>query len=129
MAYHENSRKTFPAAGLINSDRLVKLTAEGVAACAAGDQPIGVTELGARMADEPCGVRLLNTPGTVEVLAAADVSVGQELTTAADGAVTPYGDSGPRVGVAVTAAASGGLVEMMPQYAPAPTAAETGGGA
>ncbi len=124
MPYHETSRKTFVAAGIIGGDSLVKLTEDGVLPCDAGEQPIGVTEVGARMAEYPCGVRLLNTPGTIEVITAADVAVGQELTSAAGGAVVPYAGSGPRVGLALTASVNGGLVEMLPYCVP--TVSETG---
>jgi len=118
MGTFENSRRTFSAAALIPADSLVKLTAEGVQPCGAGELPIGVTETGARMADEPVGVRMLNTPGTVEVLTSAAVTIGQMLTSGADGSVLPQSGVAPVVGVALTAADSGGIVEMMPTFVP-----------
>ena len=118
MANFENSRRTFSAAVLIPADSLVKLTASGVQPCGAGELPLGVTETGARMADEPVAVRMLNTPGSVEVLASAAVTVGQLLTSGAGGSVVPQSGVNPIVGLALTAVDSGGIVEMMPTFVP-----------
>ncbi len=118
MANFENSRRTFSAVALIPADSLVKLTAAGVQPCGAGELPLGVTETGARMADEPVAVRMLNTPGSVEVNASAAVTIGQLLTSGADGSVVPHSGVNPVVGMALSAAASGGIVEMMPAFVP-----------
>lgn len=118
MAYHENSRKTFSAAGIIPADSLVKLTASGIDVCGAGELPLGVTETGARMADDPVSVRMLNTPGTVEVVASAAITAAQLLTSGANGSVVPHSGSGPVVGMALCTAASGGIVELMPMCVP-----------
>ena len=118
MANFENSRRTFSAAALIPADSLVKLTADGVQPCGAGELPLGVTETGARMADAPVAVRMLNTPGSVEVIASAAVTIGQTLTSGAAGSVVPHSGVNPVVGLALTAAASGGVVEMMPTFVP-----------
>ena len=118
MANFENSRRTFSAVALIPADSLVKLTAAGVQPCGAGELPLGVTETGARMADEPVAVRMLNTPGSVEVNASAAITIGQMLTSGADGSVVPHSGANPVVGMALTAAASGGIVEMMPAFVP-----------
>ena len=118
MANFENSRRTFSAVALIPADSLVKLTASGVQPCGAGELPLGVTETGVRMADEPVAVRMLNTPGSVEVNASAAVTIGQLLTSGADGSVVPHSGVNPVVGMALSAAASGGIVEMMPAFVP-----------
>lgn len=118
MANFENSRRTFSATALIPADSLVKLTASGVQPCGAGELPLGVTETGARMADEPVAVRMFNTPGSVEVLASAAVTVGQLLTSGAGGSVVPHSGVNPIVGLALTAVDSGGIVEMMPTFVP-----------
>ena len=118
MANFENSRRTFSAVALIPADSLVKLTASGVQPCGAGELPLGVTETGARMADEPVAVRMLNTPGSEEVNASAAVTIGQLLTSGADGSVVPHSGVNPVVGMALSAAASGGIVEMMPAFVP-----------
>ena len=118
MANFENSRRTFSAVALIPADSLVKLTAAGVQPCGAGELPLGVTETGARMADEPVAERMLNTPGSVEVNASAAVTIGQLLTSGADGSVVPHSGVNPVVGMALSAAASGGIVEMMPAFVP-----------
>lgn len=90
MPYHENSRKTFIAAGPIPQDCLVKLTAAGLEVCGEGEVPVGVTEVGARVAGEHVGVRLLNTPGTLEVACGATVTLGQLLSSGEAGAVAPH---------------------------------------
>ena len=93
MANFENSRRTFSAAVLIPADSLVKLTAAGVQPCGAGELPLGVTETGARMADEPVAVRMLNTPGSVEVIASSSAmrTTARKATKA-----RPKGGSCPR---------------------------------
>ena len=115
MPYHENSRKTFIAAGPIPQDCLVKLTAAGLEVCGEGEVPVGVTEVG-----EHVGVRLLNTPGTLEVACGATVTLGQLLGSGEAGAVAPHSGSAPLVGMALRAGASGGLVEIMPVFNPIP---------
>lgn len=122
MSYHENSRKTFVAAAVITRDSLVKLTAAGVELCTAGDVPLGVTEVGAKAAGDHVGVRLLNTPGTVEVVSSGVVTIGQLLSSGTDGTVVSRTDDSPIVGMALQGTASGGLVEMMPLFNPAPSA-------
>ncbi len=120
MAYHENSRKTFVAAGPIPQDCLVKLTAAGLDVCGAGEVPVGVTEVGARAAGEHVGVRLLNTPGTLEAACGATVTLGQLLGSGEAGAVVPHAGSAPLVGMALQAGSGGGLVEFMPVFNPIP---------
>ncbi|EGW51503.1 hypothetical protein HMPREF1022_01520 [Desulfovibrio sp. 6_1_46AFAA] len=120
MPYHENSRKTFIAAGPIPQDCMVKLTAAGLEVCGEGEVPVGVTEVGARVAGEHVGVRLLNTPGTLEVACGATVTLGQLLSSGEAGAVAPHSGSAPLVGMALRAGASGGLVEIMPVFNPIP---------
>lgn len=125
MAYHENSRKTFIAAGPIPRDSLVKLTAAGLDVCGAGEVPVGVTEVGALAAGEHVGVRLLNTPGTLEVACGAAVTLGQLLSSGEAGAVAPHSGSAPLVGMALQTGGSGGLVEIMPVFNPIPAAGAT----
>lgn len=121
MSYHEHSRKTFVAAAVITRDSLVKLTAAGVELCTVGDVPLGVTEVGAKAVGDHVGVRLLNTPGTVEVVSSGVVSIGQLLSSGTDGTVVPRTESSPIVGMALQDTVSGGLVEMMPLFNPAPS--------
>lgn len=120
MPYHENSRKTFVSAGPIPQDSLVKLTTAGLNVCGAGEVPVGVTEVGAREAGEPVGVRLLNTPGTLEVSCGATVTPGQLLGSGEAGAVVPHAGGAPLVGMALGAGSGGGLVEVMPVFNPIP---------
>ncbi len=126
MPYHENSRKTFVAAGPIPQDSLVKLTAAGLDVCGAGEVPVGVTEVGARAAGEHVGVRLLNTPGTLEVACGATVTLGQLLSSGESGAVVPHSGGAPLVGMALQAGSSGGLVEVMPVFNPISAVSVTG---
>ena len=127
MPYHENSRKTFVAAGPIPQDSLVKLSAAGLDVCGAGEVPVGVTEVGAREAGEHVGVRLLNTPGTLEVACGATVALGQLLSSGEAGAVEPHSGSAPLERMALQAGGSGGLVEVMPMFNPIPAAGGDGG--
>ena len=126
MPDHENSRKTFVAAGPIPQDSLVKLTAAGLDVCGAGEVPVGVTEVGAREAGEHVGVRLLNTPGTVVVACGATVTLGQLLSSGESGAVVPHSGGAPLVGMALQAGGSGGLVEVMPVFNPISAVSVTG---
>lgn len=128
MPYHENSRKTFVAAGPIPQDSLVKLSVAGLDVCGAGEVPVGVTEVGAREAGEHVGVRLLNTPGTLEVACGATVTLGQLLSSGEAGAVVPHSGSAPLVGMALQTGGSGGLVEVMPVFNPIPAADATSAG-
>ena len=115
------------AAGPIPQDSLVKLSAAGLDVCGAGEVPVGVTEVGAREAGEHVGVRLLNTPGTLEVACGATVALGQLLSSGEAGAVVPHSGSAPLVGMALQAGGSGGLVEVMPMFNPIPAAGGDGG--
>lgn len=117
--YHENSRKTFTAAAAVGPDALVHLTSAGVEPCDAGELPIGVTETGATQAGDLIGVRLMNTPGTIEVACGVAVTTGALLTTGADGAVALHTEGTPVVGVALSDGAAGSVVEIMPLSIPA----------
>ena len=76
MSYYENSRKTFAAGAAIAHQSVVKLGTAGVEACGADGTPLGFVEIGARAAGELVSVRLINTPGTVEVRAGATFPPG-----------------------------------------------------
>ena len=76
MSYYENSRKTFAAGAAIAHQSVVKLGAAGVEACGADGTPLGFVEIGARAAGELVSVRLINTPGTVEVRAGGNIPAG-----------------------------------------------------
>lgn len=117
--YHENSRKTFTAAAAVGPDALVRLTAAGVEPCDAGELPIGGTETGAAQAGDCIGVRLMNTPGTVEVTCGVAVTTGVLLTTGAAGAVALHTEGTPIVGVALNNGVAGSVVEAMPLLLPA----------
>ena len=110
MSYYENSRKTFAAGAAIAHQSVVKLGAAGVEACGADGTPLGFVEIGARAAGELVSVRLINTPGTVEVRAGALVSPG------ADGAVVAQSGSALAVGIALIAAANEELIEIVPVF-------------
>ena len=94
MSYYENSRKTFAAGAAIAHQSVVKLGAAGVEACGADGTPLGFVEIGARAAGELVSVRLINTPGTVEVRAGGNIPAGALVSPGADGAARPAGGPG-----------------------------------
>ena len=115
MSYYENSRKTFAAGAAIAHQSVVKLGA-GVEACGADGTPLGFVEIGARAAGELVSVRLINTPGTVEVRAGGNIPAGALVSPGADGAVVAQSGSALAVGSALIAAANEELIEIVPVF-------------
>lgn len=116
MSYHENSRKTFVAGAVIASQSVVKLGTSGVEPCGSDDLPLGFVEIGARAIGEQVSVRLINTPGTVEVRAGGSITAGSLVSPGTDGTVVAQSDSAQSVGIALAAAANGELVEIVPVF-------------
>ena len=116
MSYHENSRKTFVAGAAIANQSVVKLGTSGVETCGAGDTPLGFVEIGAMAAGELVSVRLINTPGTVEVRAGGSITAGGLLSPGADGVVVAQSGTALALGIALTAANTDELVEMVPVF-------------
>lgn len=69
MSYYENSRKTFAAGAAIAHQSVVKLGAAGVEACGADGTHSVLWKSALGPPGELVSVRLINTPGTVEVRA------------------------------------------------------------
>lgn len=116
MSYHESSRKTFAAGAAIAHQSVVKLGAVGVEACGADDTPLGFVEIGAREAGELVSVRLINTPGTVEVRAGGSIAAGALVSPGTDGTVVAQSGAALVVGMALEAAANEELVEIVPVF-------------
>lgn len=116
MSYHESSRKTFTAGAAIAHQSVVKLGAAGVEACGTDDTPLGFVEIGAREAGELVSVRLINTPGTVEVRAGGSIAAGALVSPGADGTVVAQSGAALAVGMALDSAANDELVEIVPVF-------------
>jgi len=115
MSYREESRRAFTAGVDIDSYLLVTLAAGVLALCDPGEKPLGVTEYPA-LAGEKVNVRLLNTDGTVELMASGVVAVGDELEVGANGTVLTTDGAGARtiIGMAVSSVSAGGVIEVIP---------------
>uniref|UniRef100_I2Q2P5 DUF2190 family protein n=1 Tax=Desulfovibrio sp. U5L TaxID=596152 RepID=I2Q2P5_9BACT len=115
MSYVNKSRRTFPAAEAIDSYRLVTLVAGEAALCDAAESPLGVTEYAVADGDLT-SVRLLNTEGTIEVMATGVVAIGGDVQTDAAGTVKADAGAGARtiIGKSLTAVADGGVIEVIP---------------
>lgn len=116
MSYNEGIR-SFTASGAVTAHSRVKITGSSstdpiqVELAGAGEQHAGVCEYAA--ADgATVAVRMINYPGTVEVIAADTFSVGATLYGAASGKVSDT-SSGSAIGIALEAAtAANDIVEM-----------------
>lgn len=116
MSYVNQSRRTFQAGAAIDAYLLVGLTDGKLAANAADGSPVGVLEYPALEADQLVSVRLLNTDGTIEVLATGVVAMGGDVQADADGTVKADAGAGARtiIGKSLTAVADGGVIEVIP---------------
>lgn len=83
----------------------------------ATDDPIGVA-LYKESADGVVAVRLINCPGTVEMIASGAISAGADVYAAADGEIQALPEAAAtyrKVGLAVEAAtADGDIIEVLP---------------
>lgn len=116
MAYHTQSRLSFPAGDAIAACLLVQLLNGELALCDAGDKPLGATEYPAKEAGDLINVRLLNAQGTLELTATGDVVAGGEVQLADGGVVKADTGAGARtiIGMALTGVTGGGIVEVVP---------------
>ncbi|GFK95455.1 hypothetical protein NNJEOMEG_03318 [Fundidesulfovibrio magnetotacticus] len=116
MAHVNESRRAFRAGAALDSKRMVTLAGGELAYCDPGEQPLGVLEYPVATAGEAAAVRLLNGSGTVEIEAVGAVAVNDQVVTAANGTVAKDSGAGARtlVGLALTAVADGGVVEVLP---------------
>ncbi len=116
MAYVNQSRRTFVAGAAIDAYRLVTLDTGKLAANAADDVPLGVLEYPALEDGQHVSVRLLNTEGTIEVMATGAVAVGGDVQADAGGTVKADAGAGARtiIGKSLTAVTDGGVIEVIP---------------
>ena len=119
MPHVDNARRAFVAGADLAAYALVKLSSGKVVANthAATDDPIGVTEYPV-LSGQSVSVRLLTCPGTIEVDAAAAVTLGAAVYAADDGkiqALPATTGTYRRIGTALAAApAGGGVIEVLP---------------
>ena len=113
QSQHSGS-KGYKATAALGAGILVKISSgEVVVATAATDKIIGVTENSCE-AGEVVSVRLRNAQGTAKVKAGGNVSVGDYLTSDADGEVVATTTVGEEVvGLALEAGADNDLIEVM----------------
>lgn len=123
MPYYESSRVTLPAAEAIARASLVTLSRDGLKPCGAADIPVGFTELGAAAAGDAVSVRLVNAPGTFECRAADSITAGALVKPAEGGAVSAHTEGALAAGIALSAAESGGLLQMVPIFDRSPAGA------
>ena len=116
MPYYESSRVTLTAAEAIARASLVTLSRDGLKPCGATDTPVGFTELGAAAAGDAVSVRLVNAPGTFECRAAGSIAAGGLVGPAGDGAVSAHTPGALAVGIALSAAENGGLLQIVPMF-------------
>lgn len=111
--YVETPTRTFLAGEALAANRLVKLSAGTVVYCDATDKPIGVTENACANA-ERVAVRLISAQGTAKVQTSAAVATSVAVYGTADGKIDDADPgSGVVVGLALEAAASGALCEIL----------------
>lgn len=112
--YFEGNVKAFPNGGTaINRYLRVKLTSGELALAGLADKDIGVTV--ARVeADAHGGVLLRTAAGTTPMVAAAAISAGATVFTAANGKVSNTATGAFQVGIALEAAtADGDIIEVL----------------
>lgn len=119
MSFNEGIKAFTAGTGGVPANCLVQLSSGTVVVntATATHIPIGVT-LYAASAGEPVAVKLLNHPGTVEVVAAEALAAGAIAYAAADGEVSAIPvTSGTyrKIGVALEAATAGqDVIEILP---------------
>ena len=106
--------KGFKATAALGRGILVKLSSgEVVVATAATDKIVGITESSCE-AGEVVSVRLLSGAGTAQVKAGGNVSVGDYLTSDADGEVVATTTGGNKVvGQALEAGVDNDIIEVL----------------
>ena len=118
--YVDGCIKTFTAGAAFLAHALVKLSSGKVvkSTATATDDPVGIAEYAAEADGDEVAVRLLNTDGTVEMVAAGAVTSGTIVYAAADGKVQtlPVAAATYRqIGIALEAAtADGDIIEVLP---------------
>lgn len=113
--YNASGDKGFEAGADLADGVIVKLSADKVVVATAGtDVAIGVT-VGTAKNGQTANIRLRSAQGTTVVLAGGTIAKGDKLTATTGGKAVKVTTAGHEVvGVALEAAASGDLFEMMP---------------
>ena len=113
--YVETGTKSFIAGGSISANTFVKFSSVGVVATAgATEYPIGVA-LEPAAKDGHVAVRLLNSQGTVKVVAADGVTAGAKVYCKANGKCDDTSGSDKLAGIALeTASQTGDIIEIIP---------------
>jgi len=106
---------TFSGSGIL-ANRLVKLiSADTIALCGAGERAIGVVDLITPNATE-FAVHTLLGRGTLKATAAAAITAGAQIYTAADGKVSSVASGNP-IGLALdSASGDGSIIEFVPFF-------------
>lgn len=117
MGYIDGKVRTFTAGADLGAHIIVTLSGGNAAVCDATEQPIGVTEY-AVASGEAVAVRLLNSGGTVEMVAGAAITSGADVYCIAAGKIDDSDPgSGIKVGIALEAAtADGDIIEVLPYF-------------
>ena len=116
----EGTKKTFTAGAAFLAFALVQLSSGKVIenTATSTDDPIGVAEFAAAADGDLVTVRLINGPGTFEMIAAGAITSGVDVYAAADGKIQALpADAGTyrRIGKALEAAtADGDIIEVLP---------------
>ena len=127
----EGTKKTFTAGAAFIAFALVKLSSGKVIenTATATDDPIGVAECAAAADGDLVAVRLLNGPGTFEMVAAGAIDADADVYAADGGkiqALPVAAGTYRKIGIALAAAtADGDIIEVLP-YACQATATVSG---
>lgn len=114
---HESNTRTFEASETIPANRLVKLDAAGTVSIAdITTTPIGVSPSTQTASGDELSVRLLNSGGTIDMVADAAVTKGATIYGQNDGKIDDDSAGGAiQVGVALQAATGdGSIIEVLP---------------
>jgi len=118
--FTDGCTKTFIAGAAILAHALVQLSSGKVIenTVTATHNPIGVTEFESTADGDEVTVRLLNSDGTIEIVAAGAITSGADVYAAADGKVSALPAAAAtyrRIGIALEAAtADGDIIEVLP---------------
>ena len=106
--------KPFRAGGAIAANLRVKIASDVLAIAGITDQDIGVIESAAFASGDLRAVRLLSAQGTVKMVAAAAITMGANVYTAANGKVSVSASTAYPRGIAMSAAtADGDVIEVL----------------
>lgn len=113
--YVDTGFKTFPTAAAIGKYLRVKLDATGkVSVAGIADKDIGTLDEASLAADDVRAVRLTSAPGTRKCIAAAAITRGARVFTAAAGKVSNTAATAFQYGTALEAsAADGDIIEVL----------------